>query len=362
MAARRLIPLLLMLAGSPGLLAEPTPDNRVLSVRVAAADRLIEGEDEIRAYLDAGFNTVVLYDTENGLLKSEERIAFETSFVRDHALRIILGKATEPLAAGAPQPTASTASHRRMRTVAAAASAAVSDDEIRERLRLWDLYANDLIVGVFFLHDDAFFIRTSVERQRHLYEIARQTVPDWDVFGMIGECGFAATAADVERYFDPTAFDHLIMLMYPLNVGEMTGMQLDVISSPDPDAEMRRYVNRYISGMGERFIKRLRPGQLAILVVQAFAYEGDSAAHIPRQSDIAIQASLGTDLLRAMPGQERNRSIAYYLWDGSRAGMSGLWQRRDWASAAEEVNTSQGRQDGSDSGPVLPRRRASRGR
>jgi hypothetical protein len=98
-------------------------------------------------------------------------------------------------------------------------SASASDEEIRERLRLWDRYVSDIIVGVFFLHDDAFLIRASVERQRHLYELARQTGPDWDVFEMIGEFGFAAPAEDIERYFDPNALDHLIMLMYPPELG-----------------------------------------------------------------------------------------------------------------------------------------------
>ncbi len=38
-------------------------------IRIAATDRLIERPDEIAAYLDANFNTVVLYDTvDNGPL------------------------------------------------------------------------------------------------------------------------------------------------------------------------------------------------------------------------------------------------------------------------------------------------------
>ena len=60
--------------------------------------------------------------------------------------------------------------------------------------------------------------------------------------------------------------------------------------------------------------------------------------HVPRSSDIMIEAMTGTDLLRTMSGQERNYAIAYFLWDGSRAGMFGLWQRRDWISTAESVN------------------------
>jgi hypothetical protein len=76
--------------------------------------------------------------------------------------------------------------------------------------------------------------------------------------------------------------------------------------------------------MNERFLHRLRPGQWTILVGQSFAYDGEPAGHIPRSYDVSIQASMGTDLLRELPGQRGNRSIAYYLWDGSRCGMSGL--------------------------------------
>jgi hypothetical protein len=120
-------------------------------------------------------------------------------------------------------------------------------------------------------------------------------------------------------------------------------MPLDTISSADPDEDMRLYVRRYIERMGERFIKHLKPGQLTVLVVQAFAYDGEPAGHIPRPSDVAIEASLGTELLRELPGQEANRSVAYFLWDGARGGMWGLLQRGDWTDAAEHVNGTQER-------------------
>jgi len=281
-------------------------------IRIAATDRLIERPDEIAAYLDANFNTVVLYDTEgNGPLKSEERIAFELAFARAHGLHVLIGKATEL----APQ---------------------VSDAEIRERLSLWDRWGSDVILGVFFLHDDACLIETSVERQRHLYAIAHDTVPDWYVFGMIGE--FCDARSDSAYYFDPNAFDHLIMLMYPLSLSEVTGTHLDSATSADPDEDMRRYVHGYIERMGEKFISHLRPGQVVLLVIQSFAYYNDDAGHVPRPSDVDIQATVGNASLRAIAGQAQNQSIAYYLWDGSRAGMFGLWQRTDWMAAAVRSN------------------------
>jgi len=296
-------------------------------MRVAAADRMIEQNDEIAAYVAAQFNTLVVYDTEGSLPKSEERIAFETGFARAHGLQLLLGKPTEaqsPLLPG------------RRRAVITKNEA--QDDEIRERLLLWNFFGSDVLAGVFFLHDDAFLLRTTVERQRHLYELSHATIPDLPVFGIIGEFGFDASQDDVDRYFDPSAFDHVFVLMYPLNAGYLTGVHLDSVQSPDPDAAMRDYVRRYVVRMGERFISRLHPGQLAILVIQAFAYDIEPVGHVPRSSDIMIEAISGTDLLRTMSGQEGNHAIAYFLWDGSRGGMFGLWQRRDWMSTAESVN------------------------
>ena len=281
---------------------------QVAHMRIAAADRLIEQPDEIAAYIGARFNTVVLYDTEDssGFLKTEARIAYEVEFARAHGLHILLGKATE-------------------------VSPPATDDAIRERLTLWAASGHDVILGVFFLHDDACLIQATVERQRHLYAIAHETVPDWYVFGMIGGFCYGPPEEEVARYFDPNAFDHLIILMYPLNGGGL-------VTSVDPDNEMRRYVVNYVEQMGERFISRLRPGQFAVLVIQAFAYHGEPATQMPRAEDIDIQATAGNAALREIQGQAANRSLAYFLWDGSRGGMFGLWQRPDWMAAAESAN------------------------
>jgi hypothetical protein len=298
-------------------------------MRVAAADRLIENDEEIAAYLAAQFNTIVLYDVENGLPKSEERIAYEISFARAHGLHVLLGKPTEvEISEG----------KRRARALAVPGPLSASDDEIRDRLLLWSRYGHDVVIGVFFLHDDAFLIHATVERQRHLYALAHDTVPDWSVFGIIGEFGFDATDDDVARYFDPAAFDHLFVLMYPLNIGEVTGVHLDSAAAADPDEDVRAYVRRYVTHMGEKFLSRLQPGQTAILVIQAFAYDVESIGRIPRPSDITIETAIGNAVLRSIGGQERNHSLAYFLWDGSRAGMFGLWQRPDWINRADQAN------------------------
>src|SRR5438132_12804685 len=120
-------------------------------IRLAASDRLPEKDDEIAAYLAAQFNTIVLYDTEEGLLKSEDRISFEVEFARAHRLHVLLGKATETGERSQQTGRLRAAGQRVRHPLAAAASEQVSDDEIHDRLSLWDRYGHDQILGVFFL-------------------------------------------------------------------------------------------------------------------------------------------------------------------------------------------------------------------
>jgi len=293
-------------------------------MRIAAADRLIEGDDEIAAYKAAQFNTLVLYDTEDGLPKPEERIAYEIRFARAHGLHVLLGKATEAVHA----------SHHSRRTFGLTANGEVSDDDIRDRLALWDKYGHDAIAGVFFLHDDAFLLRVSVERQRHLYALSHDVVPDWPVFGMIGGGGLDATPDDIAMYYDRDAFDHLIVILYPFNLA---------ISVFD---DVNAYIDNYLSRMNERFFSGLRNDQLVLIVIQAFAYETEPETHVPRGSNITAEAAAASAALQRIDGQRGNAALAYFLWDGSRAGMFGLWQRPDWIAAAQQVNDSLARDGG----------------
>ncbi|HEY6843460.1 MAG TPA: hypothetical protein VI391_04780, partial [Thermoanaerobaculia bacterium] len=151
-------------------------------------------------------------------------------------------------------------------------------------------------------------------------------VPDWFVFGMIGGGGIHATPEDIVRYYDRDAFDHLIVILYPFNLA---------ISIFD---DVNAYIDDYVARMGERFIGQLKQGQLVLLVIQAFAYEAESASHVPLASSITAEAAAATAALQKIGGQQHNAALAYFLWDGSRAGMFGLWQRPDWIGAAQRVN------------------------
>ena len=314
-------------------------ERLVRNIRVAASDRLIEAPDEIGAYLAAGFNTIVLWDTESGLEpKSEERIAFELAFARAHDLSVLVGKATDALPDAQREAGDSTSANERRPFAIAALGDNVSDEEIRDRLALWDRYGHDVILGVFFLYDDACLLQVSAERQRHLYGVAHETVRDWYVFGMIGEFCYGLPMQEAGRYFDVRSFDHLIVVMYPLSLSMHIGPAVDVAAAADPDSMMRTYVRDYVEHMGEKFIRHLRPGQMALFVVQTFAYYDDAAGRVPRSDDVFIQAVVCSETVRRIPGQRENRSIAYFLWDGSRGGMFGLLQRPDWLEAAARSN------------------------
>ncbi len=209
-----------------------------------------------------------------------------------------------------------------------------------QRLDLWHSYGDDVIVGVFPWYDDVFWHHVDVIRQRHVYRLFKEVVPDWYMFGMIGEFGFNATDDEVARYYDPAAFDHLIVLMYPFNVGgRVTGFPLDNVASSDPDGDMIRYVDRFVARMDERFFRNLTGGQLILLVGQAFYYMGEPEGHIPRGKDIVIMMRRGSEQIRKLGGQWRNLSAAYFYWGSEGSDLVGLSQRSDWLAAVREIHT-----------------------
>ena len=293
------------------------------TIRIAVGD-VIAHPAAFPLYRDAGFNTVMVYDAETfdagrsaWNFKTEDEIRTTTTFARVNRVPLIVGLSVEPFAA--------------------ASIPAATDDELRARLTLWKSYGDDVILGVSPWYDDVFLDRIGVERQRHVYAIVKEASPDWSVFGIIGEFGFDATDDEIAAHYDPAAFDHLAVLMYPFNVGaQVTGFSLDNVASADPDGDIERYVDRYIARMNERFFRTLGPEQMVLLVVQAFYYPNDPAGHIPRGEDIRIMVQRGNDDLRDLAGQRRNGSIAYCCWGGNGAPFTGLGDRGDWIIAARD--------------------------
>lgn len=141
--------------------------DAMLTMRVAAADRLITEPAELRAYRDAGFNTLVVFDAkgtdEAGTawnLKTEDEIRAETAFAREQGLPLVLGLAVEPYVVAL-----SFAPYVCRRPLAPATSSVAAngsipqatDAEIRERVKLWMKYGGDIIIGVFPWYDDVFW-------------------------------------------------------------------------------------------------------------------------------------------------------------------------------------------------------------
>jgi hypothetical protein len=328
--------------------------TKLETMRVAVTEHLLSEPEDLDAYLAAGFNTLVVFDV-NGCVesgtawsfKSEEQIRAETAFARERGLPLIIGMAVEPyVGMGSETAEYSLAPFAARRPFAMATNSVVpnalipqaTDTEIRERLELWKKYGDDVVIGAFPWYDDVFRERVDVERQRHVYRLIKEVAPDWYGFGMIGEFGFNATDDEAARYYDPAAFDHLIVLMYPFNVGSaITGFPLDNIASSDPDGDMIRYVDHYLARMEERFFRHLQGGQLILLVGQAFYYPGDAKGHIPRANDIAIMMRRGNEQLRKVSGQQHNFSAAYYYWGAEGSFVVGLSQRSDWLAAVRDV-------------------------
>jgi hypothetical protein len=312
------------------------------TMRAASASRLISDPVQLERYRAAGFNTLVVFDAE-GLdeagtawdLKPEKRIAMETAFARQVSMPLVVGLAVEPFVAAHANALSFARGPRdaTLRTSAHGLIPAATDDAIRERIRLWMKHGSDVVLGVFPWYDDVFWQTVTVERQRHVYSLIKETAPDLYMFGMIGEFGFNASDEEIAHYFDAAAFDHLIVLMNPYNVGSMvTGFPLDHTASSDPDGDLVRYVDRFVDRMADRFFRRLTGGQLILIVSQAFHYPGEPEGRIPRGADVEVMSRRAASQLRALAGQEQNFSAAFCDW-GSES-LVGLSQRPDWRDAA----------------------------
>lgn len=322
--------------------------DALTNLHVASSEHLIQDADDIASYRSAGFNALVVFDVDgcdqsgtSWIFKSEDRIREETEFARAENMPLIIGLAVEPFT------TASNESSRPQRHPFAAFTSAVSanatipaatDDEVAARVSLWQKYGDDIVLGTFPWYDDVFVQHVAVERQRHIYRLIKSAAPHFIMFGMIGDFGFNASDDDIAQLYDPSSFDHLIVLMYPYNLGAVaTGVALDHDASPDPDGDVQRYVDRYVERMNERFFAQLRRGQLLLFVIQAFYYDGEADGRQPRPADIDIMTHRSGEAVRRITGQDANYSVAYFYWGGN-ASIVGISQRQDWLGAVANIN------------------------
>jgi len=322
------------------------------TLRVASAEHLITDPGDLASYQTTGFNAFVVFDVEGcdasgtaWIFKSEEEVRAETTFAREHDMPLVIGLAVEPFTASVGDESTR---HRRRPfspfTSKATLIPGATEDEIRDRIALWKKYGNDIVLAVFPWYDDVFLNHVDVERQRAVYAAIKSVARDWYVLGMIGEFGFNAGDDEVAQLYDPAAFDHLIVLMYPYNLGGVaTGLALDNIASLDPDGDMERYLDRYIDRMNEKYFTRLRAGQLVLVVMQAFYYLGEAPGHVPRPADIDIMTRYGGEKIRALRGQGDNYSAAFFYWGGNTS-LIGISERNDWLGTVASANADLDRQ------------------
>jgi hypothetical protein len=191
----------------------------------------------------------------------------------------------------------------------------LSDSEFRERIGLWSRYAREEIIGVFFVTDDPFLLEIAATDLERWSSISRQTAPELPILGLAGEYVLPMTAQQRAVHWAPAAYDGLLLLNYPYNLGGVWGHPLDHQKSPDPDGALAAYESAYIEAMRQALLKDLQPQQIVVPVIQTFYYTGDAPGSIPRQRDIEIQSRLVHAAMQNALGQGDNYAMGYY-YDG----------------------------------------------
>ena len=195
----------------------------------------------------------------------------------------------------------------------------LSDSAFQERVHLWSRYAREEIIGVFFVTDDPFYLGIPGSDLQRWSAISRQTAPELPILGLAGEFALAITPQQRALHWAPRAYDGLLLLNYPYNLGGVWGHPLDHQKSHDPDRALAAYESAYIEAMRQALLKDLQPHQIVVPVIQTFFYDGDAPGSIPRQRDIQIQTWLLHAAMQGALGQSDNYAMGYYY-----AGPDGL--------------------------------------
>lgn len=219
----------------------------------------------------------------------------------------------------------------------------VEDEALRVRVQLWSMHEQGEIIGAYFLGDDGFLLRVPAAQQLQWRAMAAEVAPQLPILGMIGEFGLTATEREREELFDPAAFDHVLWLNYPYNLGRIWGRVLDHLASSQPDAALAAYEHDYAAAMHERFFRQLAPRQLVVPVIQAFYYDGEPPGAIPRTRDIDLQARLVHYEMQTTLRQRDNYAMAYfYAGAGTKDDPfpvpKGIYDVHGWAEAVARQN------------------------
>lgn len=207
----------------------------------------------------------------------------------------------------------------------------VAPELLRERLRLWN---DPQVIGIFFVPDDLALVRTPAALQREWLALAREvtTIP---ILSIVGE--FALTTTTRE-WWDPAAFDHLLWINYPFNLGK-----LDHTAFADADAALVSYVRNYTAAMKAALFDTLAPGQLILPLIQTFTYPGEAPGSVPRARDIALTAHITHLELQTTLGQTDNFAMAWFYAtaSGTRPPYPeplGIYEMPEWLEPVVRAN------------------------
>lgn len=300
------------------ILARPC---RVTEMRSAIASMDLlnpTNTSDLDRYVAAGFNTVVVEDRADMTFRSESDIKRCVEVARSRNLSIMLSCYADTVGGTIP---------------------ALTRQQVADRLKLWVKYDEGDILGVFFLGDDAFLTMTPVARQQEWYAGVKDVTTSIPVFGMIGEFALARPELTASC-FDTDAFDHLLVLCFPYNLGHHWGHDIGT-DVPDADLQLQVYLQQYIDELSTGYLNSLHKGQQVTLCVQGFNYISAGASEplrkIVRASDVNIQMTYGSDLVRSLPGQSNNFSMTVFWW-GTLPNLVGLRDNDVLTESAQRAN------------------------
>jgi hypothetical protein len=321
---------------------------RVSYLRAAANtdfSRRPDGDNQLNAYRNLGFNTVVLSDQlghdENGTwtYMTDEQIQTAVLQARKYNMNIIVSIIANHF------------------TVGEVEVPALSAEEVKERFSKWVACDRGDIIGVYLLGDDNFLILEPVENLRAWRLAVREVLDDVAVLGLMGEFCLLADAETRDQFFAPDTFDHMLLTVYPYNLSnhpvygpqiiaqlqikDPSVVALDNVTSVTPNGDQLRYLNAYFALVEERFTADFYPSQRIIPIVEAFEYVGEGAGKFPVPEDIETAVETSVERVREIFDDDGQWSaVTMFQWGaGEDTFPAGLAARPLWWDAVKFANT-----------------------
>lgn len=322
--------------------------NRVSYLRGAAGtdfSRRANGDNQLNAYRNLGFNTVVLNDQlghdSNGVwtYMTDAQIEAAVLQARKYNMNIIL---------------AIIANHFMVGEVEVPALSAA---KVKERFAKWAAHDKGDIIGVYFLSDDNFLVLEQVANLRAWRLAVREVLDDVAVFGLMGEFCLLADAESRDQFFAPDTFDHMLLTAYPYNLsnhatyGPLIIDQLQIkdphivalnnATSTTPTGDLTRYLAAYFALVEERFVVDFYPSQRIIPIIEAFEYVGEDAGKFPKPDDIETAVEVCVEAVREMFDDDGEWSaVTMFQWGNNGDTFpAGLADRPAWWDATKFANT-----------------------